>query len=457
MSITDTTIAALATAPGPAGVAIVRISGPASWEVAARVACLPPHVPDWQAAVGRCLHVRMVHPDNDAPLDDGLLLVFQAPHSFTGEALVELQGHGGGVAARRLLDAALAAGAVPAAPGEFTRRAFLNGKLDLTQAEAVLDLIQARTDRAAQAARARLDGSLGNEIHCLYDKLTGICADVEALLDFDEGEVPGEFTASAGERLTPLLQQVHHLAGSWHMGHLLREGALVVISGRPNAGKSSLLNVLLGRERAIVAETPGTTRDAIEESLVIDGVAVRLVDTAGLRETNCVIEAEGVARARALVAQADLNLHLLDGSRQMDADDQRWLAGLAPQRTLLAINKDDLPRLLDTAALAGWEHVAISARQGNGLDGLRRALSRRLGLNSATPMGAEVSTRHRHELERAASALCEGRELLAAGPEGLVLAAQQLRSAAEALGRIIGRVWSDDLLDAIFSRFCVGK
>ena len=451
------TVAAVATAPGPAGIAIVRLSGPDAWIIAARVARPPEPLPDWAAAAGRALHVRFAHPHSGETLDDGLLLVFRAPRSYTGEDVVELQGHGGSVAARRLLEAVLAAGARPAPPGEFTRRAFLNGRLDLTQAEAVLDLIQARTDRAAQAARAQLDGRLGTEIRAHYATLAVIAADIEALLDFSEEEVPDGFLQEADARLARLLEPLRELIRSWHAGHLLRDGALVVISGRPNVGKSSLLNALLGRNRAIVSEQPGTTRDSIEENLVLEGFLVRLVDTAGLRETACAIEAEGVARAGALVEQADLNLHLLDGSRALDAEDGRQLARLSPARTLLAVNKSDLSPRLDTEALAGWQAVSISARAGHGLAALREALAGRLGLQGAAAMGAEVAARHREELERAAEAIGEARLLLGGAADGLVLAAQRLRGAALALARITGGVWSEDLLDAVFSRFCVGK
>ncbi|NLF22937.1 MAG: tRNA uridine-5-carboxymethylaminomethyl(34) synthesis GTPase MnmE [Lentisphaerae bacterium] len=451
------TIAALATAAGPAGIAVVRISGSGAWAVAARVVAPRSGGEAFAGNAGRCRHVRLHDPLTAEVLDDGVMLVFRAPRSYTGEDVVELQGHGGGVAARRLLEAVLAAGARLAEPGEFTRRAFLNGRLDLTQAEAVLDLIQARTDRAAQAARARLDGRLGADIHRLYDSLTAICADIEALLDFSEDDVPEGFMEETARRLGLLLEAVRARVATWHAGHLLREGALVVISGRPNAGKSSLLNALLGCDRAIVSEIPGTTRDAIEESISLDGIPVRLVDTAGLRKTDCAIEAEGVARAGTLVARADLNLHLLDGSRPLDAEDHRHLEALSPARTLLVLGKADLPPRIAPAALPSWACVPVSARTGKGLEDLRRTLGERLGVDQAAPMGSEISTRHRRELEQAADAIAASVDLLAGPPDGLVLAALRLREAALALGRITGRVWSEELLDAVFSRFCVGK
>ncbi len=455
MTTLSDTIAALATAPGAAGVAIVRLSGRSAWQVAARVA---PSITSLSAVVGRFRHTTFHHPVSGERLDDGLLLVFRAPHSFTGEDVVELQGHGGQMAARRLLDAALAAGARLAAPGEFSRRAFLNGRLDLTQAEALLDLITARTDRAANTARAQLEGRLGSAIDQIYREVLAIAADVEALLDFDEEEIPADFQQTAASRLHAPRQQIDSLVATWHTGHLLRSGALVVISGRPNAGKSSLLNALLGSQRAIVSSTPGTTRDSIEEGFVLHGIPLRLVDTAGLRSTADEVEAEGVARARALVTQADFNLHLIDASIPLCDETLAQLQRLPPAGCLVLLNKSDLPSCIDTSRLAGYDYLHLSLRNGTGLRELQERLSERLQLESSAPVGLEVSQRHHCELMQTATALTAAHSLLQqqAG-EALVLAAQELRTATQALGRITGRVWSDDLLDTIFSRFCVGK
>ncbi len=451
------TIAAPATATGPSGIAVLRISGPEAHAVAARVVCLPEDF-CWERAAGRWRHVRVHHPRTRETLDDAVMLVFRAPRSYTGDDAVELQCHGGSLSVRRLLDAVLTAGARPAEPGEFTRRAFINGRLDLTQAEAVLDLINARTDRAAQAARSQLDGRLGREIDDLYTGLTAVCAEIEAWLDFDETEVPGDFNVRAAETLERLSGSMRALADTWHAGHLLRDGAMVVISGRPNVGKSSLLNALLGHARAIVSSTPGTTRDSIEESLVLEGIPVRLVDTAGLRVTRCEIESEGVARADNLMARADLNLHVLDLSRPLTEEDRRHLDKLKPSRGLLVFNKCDLVPRLDADFSADWRRVRTSAATGLGIDQLKRVLADALGLAEVAPMGLDVSARHRREIESAMEAADEAAGLLREnGAEGLVLAAGSLRRAAGALGRITGREYSEDLLDTIFRRFCVGK
>lgn len=455
-SVEDSPIAALATAPGPAGVCVVRVSGAGALALGDRLAPLARLKPS-QREGGSFFHARIVHPLTGETLDDAVFLVYRAPHSYTGEETLELQGHGGAVPARRLLEAALAAGARLAEPGEFTRRAFLNGRLDLTQAEAVCDFIQSKTERSAHVARAQLDGALGQRIGALYERMTGLCAEVEHLLDFDEGELPDTFAQQAAARLAELTCEVDRLVLTWNEGHLLRDGALVVLSGRPNAGKSSLLNALLGRNRAIVHAVPGTTRDAIEEAYALNGVPLRLVDTAGLRETNDAVEVEGIGRARALMRQADLNVHLVDQSEPWVPLAESELAVLSAGRTLLVLTKCDLPSAGELALPGGLTHVRLSAKTGEGIAALRAAVSAKLGLDHESPGQPVVSVRHVTELRLAAGQARLASEALAAGAAHLVIAANHLREAAEALGRIVGRVYSDDLLDAIFSRFCVGK
>ena len=274
-------IAALATAPGLGGVAVIRLSGEGVYAIADRLTAL--RVPPSARKAGTFVHAPLLG-DGGAVLDDALLLFFRAPHSYTGEDVVELHVHGGRVVPQAVLEHLWALGARPARPGEFTQRAFLNGRLDLTQAEAVADLIAARSPRAERAARANLQGRLGAALAPLYEDTLALSAEVEHLLDFDEGELPPDFFEAARDRLAALSQRARALLATWHEGRLLREGARVVIAGKPNAGKSTLLNLLLGYGRAIVSDEPGTTRDALEETFLLDGVPIRLVDTAGLRD-----------------------------------------------------------------------------------------------------------------------------------------------------------------------------
>jgi tRNA modification GTPase len=452
----DSAIAALATAPGPAGVCVVRVSGRGALAVADRLVPAALSKPS-QREGGTFFHATVTHPLTGERLDDAVILVYRAPHSYTGEDAVELQGHGGSVPSRRLLEAALAAGARLAEPGEFTKRAFLNGKLDLTQAEAVCDFIQSKTERAAHVARAQLEGALGRLVGAFYERLTSLCAEVEHLLDFDEGELPETFLARTGQAVSALITELERLAATWNEGHLLRDGALVVISGRPNAGKSSLLNALLGRDRAIVHARPGTTRDVIEEGYALNGVPLRLVDTAGLRETGDEIEQEGIARARELMRQADLNIHLIDQSERGCQAITEEVGALPLPRVIVGLTKCDLP--------AGGEHrlpaevirVRLSLKTGEGLGALKAAIAQALGLDAESHGQPVVSLRHVSELRLAVEHGRAAAAALQSGSERMVIAAGHLREAAEALGRIVGRVYSEDLLERIFSRFCVGK
>lgn len=449
-------IAALATAAGAAGVCVVRISGPGALEIGDLLVPDAPRKPSRRGA-GTFFHAVVLHPQTRERIDDAVLLVYRAPHSFTGEDTLEIQGHGGSVPARRLLEAVLAAGARMAEPGEFTRRAFLNGRLDLTQAEAICDFIQAKTDRAAHVARAQLEGALGHQVGLLYEQMMSVCAEVERLLDFDEGELPDLFAGRTSARVAVVVQELERLAATWNSGHLLRDGALVVISGRPNAGKSSLLNALLGRNRAIVHEVPGTTRDAIEEGYALNGVPLRLVDTAGLRETADAVEREGIGRAREFMRQADLNVHLVDSSVPADADLAEELGALPARRTLIGITKCDLPAACAMRLPPELPRVRLSVKTGAGMTELKTAMAQALGVDEETYGQPVVSLRHVTELREAVGQGQSAIAALAAGAERLVIAAGHLRGAAEALGRIVGRVYSDDLLDCIFSRFCVGK
>jgi tRNA modification GTPase len=456
-------IAALATAAGQAGVAVLRMSGPGVFDVADRLV-VTTGVPPSRRPAGTFFHATIRNPVSRCTLDDALVLIFRAPRSYTGEDAVEIHGHGGSASTRRLLEATLQAGARLAAPGEFTRRAFLNGRLDLTQAEAVADLIQARTDRAAAAAHEQLEGRLGRLIVDIYDRITSVCCDVEAMLDWDENDLPSGFVATQHNALAGVAKDANILLSTWREGRLLRDGALVVIAGRTNVGKSSLLNALLGHDRAIVTPLPGTTRDTIEESCSLDGVPVRLVDTAGLRDAACEIEQIGIERTRTMLARADAVLYVVDGSKPPCDEDVRAIASLPTGRSVLVLNKQDLRKLTTPRQLQAepeFPAVCVSALAGSGLDELRLALSGCLASRCSMAAGCEasvtVSERHRTALIASTEAMRVAQTHLEGGGHGLVLAARELRQAAEMIGQIIGRTYTDDLLDLIFSRFCVGK
>lgn len=438
------TIAAIATAPGRGGVAVVRISGPDAFRVAAAVCGRRVEA----AQAGRFFHSTFRDPAFGSPLDDGLLLVFAAPRSYTGEDVVELQGHGGSVAPRRVLEACLAAGARLARRGEFTERAFLNGRLDLGAAEAVIDLVDAKTARAADDAVARLAGAASRPFERMYADAIDLSSRVEHALDFSEDELPPGFDAALAAGVDALSSRVEAKLSTAREGRILREGALVVLAGPPNAGKSSLLNALLGADRAIVSATAGTTRDAIEDWAEIGGWPVRLVDTAGLRATGDAVEAEGVARAEDLIARADLVLRLSPADAEPSA---AGAAGDSP-REIRVCSKCDLGAMSSSGARR------VSSRTGEGLDALRGDIANRLAKLAARrdeETGADVTTRQRACLLDAQGALARARSAL--DLPDLVLAANELRAAAEAIGRVLGKVYSDDLLDALFSRFCVGK
>lgn len=450
------TIAALCTAPGDAGIAVIRISGPEAFTVADRVArCAG--VPPSARPSHTVAHARIG--DRGRELDEAVLVLMRAPRSFTREDVVEVQCHGGRVTARRVLRRILEAGARPAEPGEFTRRAFLNGRIDLLQAEAVADLIGAQSERAASAALEQLEGALSARFNRVYDALLAAAGELEATLDFPEDELPEPVLPRLGAGLAAAEGEMAGLLETWDEGHLLREGATVVISGKPNAGKSSLLNALLGADRAIVSGVPGTTRDSIEEAWVLDGIPLRLVDTAGLRDSDCAIEQEGIRRTRRRLARADVQVVIVDRSEVLETADGDWIRGLDPGRTVIVLNKGDLPARVDRAVFAGFRVVETCLLRGDGVEALRRALAGLLdGGGGHGPPHPVISERHRRLLVQARAELGRAREVLGAGSEpDVVVAASLLRDALDILGAATGRVYHAELLDSIFSRFCIGK
>lgn len=448
------TIAAISTAPGAAGIAVIRISGTDAFAIADRVIRCGGEPPSRRP--GNTFVHGVIHAGTD--VDDVVVLIYRAPHSYTCEDVVEIQGHGGRACAQRVLRTVLNAGARPAEAGEFTKRAFLNGRLDLVQAEAVCDLIQARCERAAAAAMEQLKGSLSRSLAECYDVIMAVAADLEATLDFAEEELPDTVMSDIQRRLSQGQAGLVTLLETWTEGHVLREGAVVVISGAPNVGKSSLLNRLVGSDRAIVTDMAGTTRDTIEEHVIISGVPVRLVDTAGLRDAHCGIEQEGVERARRQMKEADLNLHMIDASTALTVEDKAFMGRFQADNILIILNKTDLGRKTAENDVQGLDCVSCSLLTGDGVSAIPGAILKRLGMNANTRPHAAISERHRQSIQYGLNELNRGIELLVSGREDHVpLSATHLRACLETLGRITGRTYTDDLLDNIFSRFCVGK
>lgn len=450
------TVAAIATAAGQAGIAIVRVSGPDGLSIADRLfrcAGAPPS----ERPGGSFVHGFVRSPENGEDIDEAVLLVYRQPRSYTREDVVEFQCHGGRVSAARVLAAAIDAGARIAEAGEFTRRAFLSGRIDLAQAEAVADLIRARSDRAAVAAMEQLEGHLSDEIRACYDVLIDAAADVESALDFEDDGIAEDAVADVGRRIRLVRERLEALLRTWREGRVLREGALVVISGRPNAGKSTLLNCLLGAERAIVAEEPGTTRDTIEEQLIIDGTPLRLVDTAGLRETECRIEQAGVERAHGTTGMADLVLYVVDASVPLDEVDIKYVERHGRDRCVVVLNKTDLGARIAEEQFSGGAVVPCSLLHGEGIDGVRNAMVSGVGVPGGDAAHAAISERHRQCVQDALNTLNSVDDATILAQDRIALVAADLREAIEALGRITGRTYTDDLLDRVFSRFCVGK
>ena len=442
-----TTIAAVASPPGMGAVSLVRISGPDAIQVADRAT-------GGKAAtlLPRTVRYCRVTDARGEVLDDGLLTVFHGPHSYTGEDCAEFTGHGGILATSEVLGRFLACGAAAAGPGEFTQRAFLNGKLDLTQAEGVMDLISAQTRLSLRAARSQLEGTLGRRTTAARDQLLETLAHLEAWIDFPEEDIDPQTGILLRGRVGAVLAVVDSLLATADQGRVLREGVRTVIFGEPNVGKSSLLNRLLGFERAIVSEIPGTTRDTIEEIVNLHGIPLRLVDTAGVREAADRIEAEGIQRTVRQIEAADLLLEIADASKPRPLD--AVLPATAAKR-LLVLNKTDLSEHPSWHAVAA---VRISCESGAGFDTLSGAIRDALHFSEADwgEHAVAINARHQASLQIARGALLAALDLLndLSDPE---LAAIDLREALDALGEIPGKVDTEDLLGVIFSSFCIGK
>ena len=462
------TIAAIATAPGEAGVGMLRISGARAIEVADAVfrAASGKRLKD--AETQRVLYGHVVD-EKGAPIDEVLALVMRAPHSYTREDVVELSCHGGSCVLRRVLGRVLAAGARSAERGEFTKRAFLSGRLDLSQAQAVMDIVSARTDRALRVAEGHLAGHFSGKIHAMRQKCLGLIAHLEAAIDFPEDEIDDVVIDEVEHAVTQLRQDIRALLATAHTGRILRDGLPTAIVGKPNVGKSSLMNALLREERAIVTDIPGTTRDSIEEYADIGGVPLSLIDTAGIRETDDVVERIGVEKARGCIERAALVLALFDGAQPLTAEDEEILSLVAGRPALLLLTKSDLPPVTTGEKLraayakcAGEDAaaptiLAISAREEQGLSALAAAIGDFAGTGSGLEEGSFVSDERSAALLRAADAqLGAALKTIGAGLS-VDFISIDLRAAWEKLGEITGETVGEDIIDEIFSKFCIGK
>jgi tRNA modification GTPase len=455
------TIAAIATPTGIGGVGLIRISGPTAREIAQR---LFRPLPPGNFLSHHLYHGKIISPTTDAILDEVLVAFFKGPHSYTGEDTLEISCHGGPLILRTVLEAVFQTGARPAERGEFTQRAFLNNRLDLAQAEAVLDIINAKTRPGLAAAIDCLGGKLSEQVEAIRAEMIDLLAGIEAAIDFSEDDGVGETSGETLSRISKVVGKIIALAETHRQGRIYREGIGVVIAGRPNVGKSSLLNRLLGENRAIVTPIPGTTRDFIEETVDIGGIPVRLTDTAGLRPPENAIEQAGIDLVWERLKTADAVLLLLDGSADLTADDQKLLKKMISKPLLLVLNKSDLPQHLNEESLRGLlpegtpPAIRISAKYGDGIDRLTSALR---DLLFATPgeESPKVMIAHLYQktaLEKSAAGLVRARSGLANGlsPEFVAI---EVHEALDALGEIIGRTTPEEVLNRIFANFCIGK
>ena len=440
------TIAAIATPPGRGGVGIVRVSGPQASLIAEKIIGSVP-----KPRQAKYAHF---HASDGTSIDDGIALYFPAPNSFTGEDVLEFQGHGGPVVMDMLLSAILDAGARPARPGEFSERAFLNDKIDLAQAEAIADLIDSSTHEAARSALRSLQGAFSSLVHELDEQVVQLRMYVEAALDFPDEEIDFLEDESVTKRIYSIDQQLKTIFQQARQGSLLREGMNLVLVGKPNAGKSSLMNALSGRETAIVTHIPGTTRDILRESIHIDGMPIHITDTAGLRDSDDPVEQEGIRRAWQAIEQADLMILLIDDTQGRDDETLAIISQLPDTLRVIEVhNKIDL-----TGRAEGLndEILGISAQNGSGIEALRILIKQHMGYEGGGEGQFLARRRHLQALEQAHQHVHAAREQLEVFHAGELMA-EELKQAHDALGEITGKMTPDDLLGEIFSSFCIGK
>jgi tRNA modification GTPase len=455
------TIVAISTPFGMGGIGIVRLSGPDAEKIAGEI--FQSKNPQERFQSHRFYYGHIHDPLDNSVVDEALMVVMRAPSTYTREDMVEIHCHGGSLPVRKTLELVVDRGVRLAEPGEFTRRAFMNGRIDLVQAEAVADIVEAKSATALRFAQRQLQGALSEEIQAVQETLKGLLMEVEAWLDFPEEDLPDPDFARMGRHIEETTRSVRGLLETYAKAHLYRDGVHLVIGGRPNVGKSTLLNVLVGKERAIVSPTPGTTRDYLEESVVLGGIPVRLIDTAGLREDAKEVEVQGIKAARRQIETADQLLYVLDATH-LESEPWDLIRELAPEgRTILVVNKIDLvpsPSVEErTRSLPSMPCVAISALYRQGIESLQEEILRQLTGDKVDLDSRAVITnmRHRRALEKCFEAQERAAEQISSRPLLGDLLAADLRHALRSLGEILGETTPDEILRGIFDTFCIGK
>ena len=458
----DDTISAIATAIGEGGIGIIRISGSKAMAIAGKLFISKSGKTVDSLLSHQVMYGHIIDPASGETVDEAILLIMRAPRSYTCEDVVEIHCHGGPVPLKRILDLTLVQGARLADPGEFTKRAFLNGRLDLAQAEAVIDIIRSKTDASLKVAVGNLSGQLSEQVRALRHAVLRMIAQLEAAIDFPEEDIEEATAADVAQLIAEAKSRLTTLLATAQTGRILREGLATVIIGKPNVGKSSLLNALLREKRAIVTDIPGTTRDIIEEYVNIGGIPLKIIDTAGIRDTADVVEKIGVERAKALVEQADLILLLLDSSAPLSPEDRAVLELLSGKQAIVLINKSDLPARLETEEVekytGGRLVLKISVAREEGLAALEQAIVDMVYGGQVSPGEAAFvnNVRHSAALRAALERLNDAEVTIEAGmPADCIVV--DLRAAWEKLGEVTGDTVGEDIIDQIFTQFCIGK
>lgn len=456
----EDTIAAISTPLGEGGIGVIRISGKSAIQLVSKLFKSLSKLKRLENLPSHTVHYGYIYdPKTQESLDEVLVTLMRAPKSYTREDVVEISSHGGFFSLKRILDLVLRSGARLAEPGEFTKRAFLNGRIDLSQAEAVIDVIQSRTEISHRVAIRQLEGGLSQKVHTIRNTLKHLTALVEASIDFSEEEIEVISNEELAAGINQALQVIDLLIRTAEEGKILREGLSAVIIGKPNVGKSSLLNVLLGEERAIVTPIPGTTRDVIEETMNLKGIPVRVLDTAGIRNTRDFVEIQGVLRSKNLLEKADLVLLVLDGSNSLTEEDREILTLVRGKKVLGIINKTDLPSGISdeelSQVLAGIKWIKISAKEKTGIETLKDSIFQMV-IKSPLESVWVTNTRHKHALIRAQQSLLKVQESITRKISAEFITVD-LRAALDNLGEIVGETTTEDILTEIFSTFCIGK